>query len=79
VEQGTLSRDINTFCCCCARRIGNMFVLCSYADGTPILIAGPCWPFCVFVTLPLIMGVAGLVSFFLIFDDRFGLVSFIYF
>lgn len=75
VEQGTLSRDINTFCCCCARRIGNMFVLCSYADGTPILIAGPCWPFCVFVTLPLIMGVAGLVSFFLIFDDRFGLPS----
>jgi hypothetical protein len=79
VEQGTLSRDINTFCCCCARRIGNMFVLCSYADGTPILIAGPCWPFCVFVTLPLIMGVAGLVSFFLIFDDRFGLVSLIFF
>jgi hypothetical protein len=75
VEQGTLSRDINTFCCCCARRIGNMFVLCSYADGTPILIAGPCWPFCVFVTLPLIMGVAGLVSFFLIFDYRFGLPS----
>ncbi|EEC46979.1 predicted protein [Phaeodactylum tricornutum CCAP 1055/1] len=57
------------------KQIGNMFVLCSYADGTPILIAGPCWPFCVFVTLPLIMGVAGLVSFFLIFDDRFGLPS----
>ena len=27
-----------------------MFAICSYPDGTPILIAGPCWPFCALVT-----------------------------
>jgi hypothetical protein len=27
-----------------------MFALLSHPDGSPIVIAGPCWPFCVFVT-----------------------------
>jgi hypothetical protein len=52
-----------------------MFALVSYPDGTPIVVAGPCWPFCVGVTLPLILVVTGLVSYFLVVDGDFGLVS----
>jgi len=51
-----------------------MFALMQHRDGEPIIIAGPCWPFCVFVTVPLIVGVACLVSYFLIIDNNFGLV-----
>ena len=50
VAEGKVPTDINTFLCCFARRIGHMFAICSYPDGTPILIAGPCWPFCALVT-----------------------------
>jgi len=32
-------------------------------------VAGPCWPFCTFVTIPLICGLSGLVAYFLIFKD----------
>lgn len=49
-----------------------MFALLSYPDGTPIVIAGPCWPFCMFFTLPLILGICGLVSYFLIIDDGYA-------
>lgn len=54
-----------------------MFALMSYPDGTPIVIAGPCWPFCVFVTLPLVLGIPAVVTYFLVIDDgtRFDLVS----
>jgi hypothetical protein len=52
-----------------------MFALLSYPDGTPIVVAGPCWPFCVGVTLPVILVVTGLVSYFLVVDGDFGLVS----
>jgi len=52
-----------------------MFALMSYPDGTPIVIAGPCWPFCMLVTLPLILAVGGCISYFFVIDDtRFGLV-----
>lgn len=50
VLEGRAPRDVHTYFCCCARRIGHMFALLSYPDGTPIVIAGPCWPFCFFVT-----------------------------
>ena len=50
VAQGNAPSDIHTYFCCCARRIGHMFALLSYPDGSPIMIAGPCWPFCMFVT-----------------------------
>lgn len=76
VSEGRVPTDHNTFFCCCAKRIGHMFSLCSYADGTPVVIAGPCWPFCAFVTLPLILGITFCVSYFLIFGTRFELVSF---
>jgi hypothetical protein len=49
-----------------------MFALMSYPDGTPIVIAGPCWPFCMLVTLPLVLGVSGLVSYFFIIDDSYS-------
>lgn len=74
-ERGQPS-DIHSFCCCCARRVGNMFILLEYADGSPIVVAGPCWPFCLFVTVPLIVGISGLVSYFLVLNEDSGLVRF---
>lgn len=58
------------FCssCCVRRRIGAMTVLCEYSDGTPIMIAGPCWPFCAFFTVPLIVSISFAVTYFIIFD-----------
>jgi hypothetical protein len=51
-----------------------MFALLSYRDGTPIVLAGPCWPFCTFVTVPLILSISFVVCYFLIVSDRFGVV-----
>ena len=59
----------HTIFCCCATRIGGMFSLIERADGTPILIVGPCWPCCSFVTVPLILGIAGLVSYYVLFNE----------
>jgi hypothetical protein len=52
-----------------------MFILLERSDGSPIFIAGPCWPFCVGVTLPLVLGVAALVSYFILFNKDSDLVS----
>eukprot|EP00527_Entomoneis_sp_CCMP2396_P008548 CAMPEP_0198152878 /NCGR_PEP_ID=MMETSP1443-20131203/61533_1 /TAXON_ID=186043 /ORGANISM="Entomoneis sp., Strain CCMP2396" /LENGTH=264 /DNA_ID=CAMNT_0043819015 /DNA_START=210 /DNA_END=1004 /DNA_ORIENTATION=+ len=68
--EGKLPPDVNTVACCCAKRVGYMFALCSYPDGTPILIAGPCWPFCMLVTVPLILGISFCVAWFLIYDSK---------
>ena len=68
-------KDFHRYWCCCARRLGNMFVLCERTDGTPIVVAGPCWPFCTFVTLPLILAVSGAVAYFVIISDDSPLVS----
>lgn len=74
VSEGREPTDCNTFFCCCARRIGHMFALVSYPDGSPIIIAGPCWPFCVFVTVPLILGISVVISYYMIIDKtRFNL------
>ena len=43
-----------------------MFFLLETKDGSPI-VAGPCWPFCTFVTLPLIVGISGMVGYFMIY------------
>lgn len=72
VAEGKAQKDINTFFCCCARRVGNMFPLLSYPDGAPMVVAGPCWPFCIFVTVPLIVGVSGVVCYFLIISDSYA-------
>jgi len=61
----------HTFFCCCAKRLGGMYSLIEKADGTPLIILGPCWPCCSFVTLPLILGIAGLVSFFFLYHGSF--------
>ena len=60
------SDDLHNMCCCCARRVGSMFFLCERRDGTPLVVAGPCWPFCVFVTVPLILGLSILTLYFCI-------------
>uniref|UniRef100_A0A7R9ZLJ7 Palmitoyltransferase n=1 Tax=Craspedostauros australis TaxID=1486917 RepID=A0A7R9ZLJ7_9STRA len=75
-------RDCNSWFCCCAKRMGNMFVLCSRPDGTPVVIAGPCWSFCLFVTVPLIVGISGAVAYFVIIDESSPLpfwIAYIYF
>jgi hypothetical protein len=51
-----------------------MFILCERRDGSPIVIAGPCWPFCCFVTVPLILGISGAVSYFVIISQDSPLV-----
>lgn len=66
--------DFHDYFCCCAKRIGHMFALISHPDGTPVVIAGPCWPFCVFVTVPMILGISSLVIYFLVISDIFSLV-----
>lgn len=56
------------FCCCARRRVGSMFFLLERSnDGSPIIVAGPCWPFCTFITTPLILGISGLVGYFMIY------------
>lgn len=58
--------DVDKWFCCCARSIGGMYSLIEKQDGTPIVIAGPCWPFCVFFTVPLIVILSGLVCYFFV-------------
>ena len=58
-----------------------MFFLCERKDGSPLVVAGPCWPFCTFITLPLICGLSGLVLYFCILSNGAALpkwVAFIY-
>mmetsp|Transcript_1565 Transcript_1565/g.2080 ORF Transcript_1565/g.2080 Transcript_1565/m.2080 type:complete len:217 (+) Transcript_1565:123-773(+) len=69
--------DYNRYFCCCARRLGNMFILYEQNDGAPTVIAGPCWPFCVGVTLPLIVGISFLVCFFILFNTSAGVPSWV--
>jgi len=75
VAANGMPRDFSSYFCCCARRIGNMFVLWEKEDGSPIVIAGPCWPFCVGVTLPLIVGISGVASYFVFFSSNTSVVS----
>ena len=65
--------DFNRYCCCCARRVGSMFFLLEKSDGTPVMVAGPCWPFCTFVTVPLIVGIGTLVGVFIVSNPSTGL------
>ena len=67
--------DFNRYFCCCARRVGSMFFLLEKKDGSPIVVAGPCWPFCAFVTLPLIAVLSGLCGYFIVSNPNTGLVS----
>lgn len=49
------SNDIKSCFCCCATIIGGMYSLVEKRDGTPIIIAGPTWPTCLFFTFPMII------------------------
>lgn len=65
--------DFNRYFCCCARRVGSMFFLVERKDGSPIIVAGPCWPFCTFVTVPLIVVCSTLVGIFIVSNPNTGL------
>eukprot|EP00804_Cyclotella_cryptica_P008128 CCRYP_004611-RA/>CCRYP_004611-RA protein AED:0.05 eAED:0.05 QI:583/1/1/1/0.5/0.66/3/195/188 len=67
--------DFHRYFCCCARRVGTMFFLLEKRDGTPIVVAGPCWPFCTFVTVPLIVVLSGLVGYLIVLNPKSGLPS----
>ena len=71
----TITENFSTYFCCCARRVGSMFFLIEKKDGTPIVVAGPCWPFCTFVTVPLIVVLSGMVGYFIVSNPNAGLVS----
>jgi hypothetical protein len=75
VAENGPTKDFHRYFCCCAKRIGNMFILCERYDGSPLVIAGPCWPFCCFVTVPLILGISGAVAYFVIISEDSPLVS----
>mmetsp|Transcript_6695 Transcript_6695/g.7386 ORF Transcript_6695/g.7386 Transcript_6695/m.7386 type:complete len:267 (+) Transcript_6695:24-824(+) len=68
-DRGGSTDDFHKFCCCCARRLGSMFVLWEKRDGSPVVIAGPCWPFCTFVTVPLIVGISAACTILILFND----------
>eukprot|EP00814_Leptocylindrus_danicus_P015058 CAMPEP_0116003898 /NCGR_PEP_ID=MMETSP0321-20121206/300_1 /TAXON_ID=163516 /ORGANISM="Leptocylindrus danicus var. danicus, Strain B650" /LENGTH=192 /DNA_ID=CAMNT_0003472135 /DNA_START=39 /DNA_END=614 /DNA_ORIENTATION=- len=67
-------RVCNNTCCCCAKPLGGMHVLWERkSDGSPIIIAGPLWPFCMFVTVPLIVFISGVFVYFVLLNDKIGL------
>lgn len=68
-----VTESFNTYFCCCARRVGSMFFLIEKKDGSPIVVAGPCWPFCTFVTAPLIVVLSGMVGYFIVSNPSAGL------
>lgn len=55
--------------------MGSFFFLLEKKDGSPIIVAGPCWPFCTFVTVPLILVLSTLVMVFIVFNKDSGMVS----
>lgn len=63
----------NRYFCCCARQVGSMFFLMETTNGSPIMVAGPCWPFCAFVTVPLIAVLSGLVGYYIVSNPNAGL------
>ena len=74
MERRSPLEDFNSLFCCCARRVGSMFFLLETKDGSPIVVAGPCWPFCTFVTTPLIVIFSGMVGYFIVSNPNTKLV-----
>lgn len=75
VAEGRAEEDlVNKIFCCCARRVGNMYFLIEKQDGSPVVVAGPCWPFCVGVTVPLIVGISSAVIILIVLNPAAGLV-----
>lgn len=65
---------ISDIFCCCAKQLGSMHVLCERRDGSPVVIAGPMWPFCMFVTVPLVAVLSTLVLYFFMLQENAPLV-----
>jgi len=65
-EKGGFLQSFYVCCCCARRRIGDMFVLLETRDGRPLMVVGPCWPFCAFITVPLIIVVSALIGVFVL-------------
>lgn len=64
-QQSGQRRDwMSKIFCRCARQVGSMHFLCERKDGSPIVVAGPMWPFCMFVTVPIICVLSGFVLYF---------------
>ena len=61
--------DFNTVFCCCARQLGRMQVICKRRDGSPLIIIGPHWPFCVFITIPLIIALSAFILYLFAFGN----------
>lgn len=55
--------------------MGSIHFLWERSDGSPIIVAGPMWPFCMFVTVPLVAGLSALVLYFCIVQENAPLVS----
>jgi len=72
--QCTPQNLLSSIFCCCARRVGSLHFLCERKDGSPIVVAGPMWPFCMFVTVPLVAGLSSLVLYFCILQKDAPLV-----
>jgi hypothetical protein len=51
-----------------------MYFLIEKEDGSPVVVAGPCWPFCVGVTVPLIVGISSAVIILIVLNPAAGLV-----
>jgi len=68
---GKIWEDINScFCCCAKQHIGEMLVLVEKKDGTPVVIAGPSWPMCIFCTVPIIVVGGFLITYFILMDNE---------
>jgi len=65
-DKCTPQNCVSSIFCCCARQLGSMHILCERKDGSPMVIAGPMWSFCMFVTVPLVVGLSVLVLYFCI-------------
>lgn len=60
--------DIKSCVCCCATKIGGMYSLVEGKDGTPIIIAGPSWPMCLFCTVPIVIASSFAITWFILMD-----------
>jgi len=81
-ERRYTGNALDKMCCLFSRQVGGMHILCEKGDGSPIIIAGPCWSFCVFVTSPLILIPSGFVSYFVVLNPDLampGWLSLLYF
>lgn len=64
---------LNKIFCWCSKPLGGMFILCQRRNGDPLMIAGPLWGFCMFITVPLILFISGVFLHFVVMNDKMDL------